>query len=96
MKRSRLKRGGSKVRKRRLKGFTLKVHEADGTTKKMHFNSEKELIDAIEFDGQSFWLGSENVGELPEEDQFKDYSDAEVRSLIKETVLPFLYDTHVV
>jgi len=98
MKRSRLKRGGSKVRKKRLKGFTFNIHEADGTTKRMHFSSEKELLDELVagFDGQSFWLGSENLAELPEEEQFKDYPEKKIRELAKEVVLPYLYDTHMV
>jgi hypothetical protein len=97
MKRSRLSRKGSKVRKKRLKGFTFNVHEADGTTKRMHFSSEKELLDSIVagFDGQAFWLGSERFWELPEEFQFKKYSEEKVRELAKES-LPYLYDTHMV
>ena len=88
-------RTGSRFRKKRLKGFTLIVHEADGTTSRMHFKSEKELIDALEFDGQAFWLGSERIWELPEEEQFKDYSEAKIRKLAKES-LAYLYDTHMV
>jgi hypothetical protein len=97
MKRHRLNRKGSKVRKKRLSGLTFNVHEADGTTKRMHFASEKELVDELvaNFDGQAFWLGSERFWELPEEYQFKKYSEKKIRELARET-LTYLYSTHMV
>lgn len=44
----------------------VEVHESDGTKNVMGFKSEKALKKAITFDGQSFWLGSELLGEVSE------------------------------
>jgi len=55
---------------KKLSGFYITIYNADGTEKKKHFASDKELMNMIEFDGQTFWLDSESLGEVSDELQW--------------------------
>jgi hypothetical protein len=58
------------VHKTKKKGFYIIVKDEYGEKHKKNFTSIKALKDAIDFDGQAFWLGSERLGEIAPELQW--------------------------